>query len=215
MNHLMCVIGRMLIKSMIKNMIDNQGNERRRYFRVSDLVGIKYRLLSEGERDLATQEKPTSLKSLLGQIEEQITINLASIQNSQPEVHQLLDLFNQKINLAFGHGFAEGAEDEVAQSTRACQVNLSACGIAFPCSEQAALNQYLSIEVTLYPDNACLNLLAAVISCDRFDDGSGEHEYLLRANFVNIGDADQEILVQHVIQRQVHQLKDRRSEAEH
>ena len=84
----------MLIKSITKNMIENQGDERRRYFRVSDLVGIKYRLLSEGERDLATQEKPTSLKSLLGQIEEQISIKLASIQVAQPEVHQLLDLFN-------------------------------------------------------------------------------------------------------------------------
>ena len=79
-------------------MIDKKSNERRRYFRVTDLVGMRYRLLSEGERELAVQAKPTSLKSLLEQIEGQVSTNLALIQNSQPEIYHLLDLFNQKIN---------------------------------------------------------------------------------------------------------------------
>ena len=188
-------------------------NERRRYFRVTDLVGLKCQFLTEGERDLAVQSKPTSLKNLLGQIESKINTNLATIQNSQPEVYQVLDLFNQKINLAFGHGIITNEELDINDATKACKVNLSACGIAFPSSQSAALNQYLSIELTLYPGNSRLELLLAVISCDDFDDEDNQNAYLVRANFVNISDVDQEVLVQHVLKRQVLQLKEDRAES--
>jgi len=182
-------------------------DERRRYFRVSDLVGLRYKMLSEGERDLAVLSQPTSLKSLLGQLESDITRHLMTIQLGQPEVHQVLELMNQKINLAFGHGFS--TMDEVSEeATVASQVNLSACGLAFASPESAALNQYLSIELTLYPKNIRLQLLAAVISSDTYHEGEIANRHLIRADFVDISDADQEILVQHVIQRQVQQIKD-------
>jgi len=188
-------------------------NERRRYFRVTDLVGLTCRFLTEGERDLAVESKPSSLKSLLGQIEDKINSNLARIQNTQPEVHQVLDLLNQKINLAFGHGILTNEELSGEDATKACQVNLSACGIAFPSSEPAALNQYIAIELILYPTNSRLELLLAVISCDDFDDDDNQNSYLVRANFVNISDVDQEVLVQHVLKRQVSQLKESRAES--
>ncbi|KZY39306.1 MULTISPECIES: PilZ domain-containing protein [unclassified Oleiphilus] len=187
-------------------------SERRRYFRVTDLVGLRYRFLSEGETDLAVQAQPTSLKSLLSQIEHQIATDLTVLKNSQPEIHNILDLFNQKINLAFGHGLASGQEEGLEQSTSACQVNLSACGIAFPLEESAALNQHVHIELTLYPSNTRLQLLAAVIACDALDESIDGKPWLARADFVNVTEIDQETLVQHVIKRQVQQLKGNRSE---
>jgi len=187
-------------------------NERRRYFRVTDLVGLKCHFLNEGERDLAVQSQPTSLKGLLGQIEEQISTSMSLIENPHPEIHQILDLFNQKINLAFGHGYASG-EDDFEDATQACKVNLSACGIAFPSEESALLNQYISMELTLYPRNVRLNLLLAVISCDDFEGDSSDAPYLIRADFVNVSDVDQESLVQHVIKRQVQQIKEERNES--
>jgi len=191
-------------------MADSQP-ERRRYFRVSDLIGISYRFLSEGERELAVQTQPTSLKSLLGQIENQINVSLLSLKTTNPQVYQLLDLYNQKINLAFGHGFAD-QEQEPVQSAQACQVSLSACGIAFPCNDHASLNQNMEIELTIYPDNLRLQLLAAVISCDEYQDEADQNPYLIRADFINISDTDQEILVQHVIKRQAQQLSKRREQ---
>jgi len=185
--------------------------ERRRYFRVSDLVGLNYRLLAENERELAMGAQPSSLKSLLGQIEEQINVSLLALKNSSPELHKLLDLYNQKINLAFGHGLADSSQD-TGQSIRACQVNLSACGIAFACDEQASLNQHMLLELTLYPSNIRLQLVAAVIATEPYDGEGGK--YLVRADFVNIADADQELLVQHVIKRQAMQLKEQRERSE-
>jgi len=189
------------------------GSERRRYFRVTDLVGLRYKFLSDGECELAVQAQPTSLKSLLSQIENQIVTDMVVIQNTHPEIHHVLDLFNQKINLAFGHGLAKGSEEDMGESTRACHVNLSACGIVFSCAKAAVLGQYVSLALTLYPSNIRLNLLAAVIASEHHEDEADDSKYLIRADFVNIADADQEVLVQHVIKRQAHQLQEQRGGA--
>ena len=74
-----------MAESMLKS---NQ--ERRRYFRVTDLVGLRYQFLSQDEQDLAIQAKPSSLKDLLKQIDNEVLANLAVIQSSQPEVTRIL-----------------------------------------------------------------------------------------------------------------------------
>jgi len=184
-------------------------HERRRYFRVSDLIGVRYRFLSDNEAELAIQAQPSSLKSLLSQMDEQIIVALAKLKNTEPEVHTILDLYNRKIDLMIGHGLANTSED-TAESMRACQVNLSACGIAFPCSEIASLNQHVEIELSLYQSNVNLQLLAAVIACEDYIDEVNEHTHLIRADFINISDVDQEQLIQYVIKRQAQQLSEQR-----
>jgi c-di-GMP-binding flagellar brake protein YcgR len=187
------------------------GHERRRYFRVTDLVGLRYQFLSQDEQALAIQAKPSSLKDLLKQIDNEVLANMALIQSTQPEVHRLLDLLNQKINLALG---AENLnqEDGLETNSNVCSVNLSACGLAFPSEKPVTLNQYISIELTLYPNNVRLTLLAAAIACDRYQEESERNKYVIRADFVDISDANQEVLVQHVIKRQAMQLKQQRGD---
>lgn len=187
--------------------------ERRRYFRVSDLVGIRYRFLSENEIDVAVKAQPSSLNSLLGQLDEQITVALAKQKNTSPDIYTLMDLFNQKINLAFDQRFAKDDEVET-DAVRACQVNLSACGIAFPSTESANLNQHLEMELTLYQANLKLGLVAAVISCDDYHDENDGNTHLIRADFVNVSDADQEQLIQYIIKRQTQQIKEQRNQAD-
>ena len=189
----------------------NMQIERRRYFRVTDLVGISYRFLSGDESDLATQAQPATLRNLLAQMDEQIAVLLQSLRHREPDVHQLLNLFNQKINLAFGHGLAD-KDQENGQSMRACRVNISASGIGFPSPDKASLNQHIELDLTLFPSNIRMRLIAAVISCDEYALPEDENRYLIRADFVNIADADQELLVQHVIKRQAMQLKESREQ---
>ncbi len=185
--------------------------ERRRYFRVTDLVGLRYQLLSEDQQAMAIQERPGSLKALLRDIDAQLLASMAIIQSSHPDVHRVMDLLNQKINIALNTDHPDGEEDR--EHTGLMNVNLSACGIAFSAEHAASLNQYLALELTLYPSNIRMNLMAAVIGCDQYDDeDDGKVRYLLRANFVEISDASQELLVQHVIKRQAQQLKQQRNE---
>ena len=74
-------------------------DERRRYFRMDDLIGMRFRPLSDDETQQASQAKPSSLKSLLSQMDEEITIALSHIKNSDSNAHHVLSLFNQKLNL--------------------------------------------------------------------------------------------------------------------
>lgn len=183
--------------------------ERRRYFRVTDLVGLNYRFLAEGELDVARSAQPTSLNNLLATVEEEISVILAALKPQNPELHRLMELFNQKINLAFGHGLADKNQHS-GSSIRACQVSLSACGIAFPCREEAKLGSTVALDLSLYPSNLRLQLMATVISFETNPKLEGEDPYLVRADFIDLNDNEQEILVQHVIKRQAHQLKDQR-----
>jgi len=183
-------------------------DERRRYFRMNDLIGIRYRILSEGETELALQAKPSSLNSLLSQMDEDITVALAQIKNTDSSSYRVLNLFNQKINLVIGYGFVKSDGDVACM--RACQVNLSACGIAFPCSSPAKLNQHLEIELSLYQSNVHITLVAAVIACEDYIDEVNENTHLIRADFINISDVDQEHLIQYVIKRQAQQLSEQR-----
>ena len=186
-------------------------SERRRYFRVTDLVGLNYRFLSEGERDLVRAAKPTSLNSLLATMEDEITVILHSLKQQNPELHRLMELFNEKINLAFGHGLAS-SEIENTNAIRACQVSISACGIAFPASQEANLGQAVALDLTLYPSNIRLQLMATVISCESAHQSELSEPFIVRADFENLGEHDQELLVQHVIKRQAQQLKDERQQ---
>ncbi|MFT6030150.1 MAG: c-di-GMP-binding flagellar brake protein YcgR [Oleiphilaceae bacterium] len=195
-----------MVETMLKS---NQ--ERRRYFRVTDLVGLRYQFLSQDEQALAIQAKPSSLKDLLKQIDYEVLANLAIIQSSQPEVYRLLDLLNQKINMALGSD--KDQEAGLDTTNNVCSVNLSACGLAFPTDKPAALNQYISLELILYPNNVRLSLLSAAISCDRYEEESERNKYVIRADFVDISEVNQEVLVQHVIKRQAMQLKQQRGES--
>ncbi len=192
--------------------VTKSNEERRRFFRVTDLVGLKYKLLDEGETDLAIQSQPASLKNLLSQMESDIATHLAMVKNTQPEVHKVLDVLNQKLNLAIGHGLLADEHSDAEGATKARKVNLSACGIAFPAADSAQLNQHLSIELTLYPSNMRLQLLAATIACEELTEPVEGHTHLIRADFVDVPDLDHEKLVQHVIKRQVQELKSSREE---
>lgn len=183
-------------------------DERRRYFRMDDLIGMRYRLLSEGETQLSMQTKPSSLKNLLSQIDAEISVALAHAKKSDPNTHEVLTLLNQKLNLVIGHSVVTNTED--LTSIRACQVNLSACGIAFPCASTAKLNQHIEIELSLHQGNVHLVLIAAVIACDDLIDEVNENTHLIRADFINISDVDQEHLIQYVIKRQAQELSGRR-----
>lgn len=185
-------------------------NERRRYFRVTDLIGLRYQLLSEDQQALAAQSKPGSLKDLLKDIDGQLMASLAIIQSSHTEVARVLDLLNQKINLALNA--EQLIDNETLEHNGLVSVNLSACGLAFSADHSANLNQYLALELTLYPNNIRMNLMAAVIGCDQYQEEDGKTRYLIRANFIDISDASQEVLVQHVIKRQAQQLKQQRGD---
>lgn len=186
----------------------DSNQERRRYFRIVDQVAISYRLLSE-EEGVATGVGINSPAALIVQLENQISASLETLRSAQPQVHELLELFNRKINLVLSLDDSISPPDS-EQQKRSQQVNISACGIAFPSHEQLRPNDKILLDLTLFPSNVCLKLVAVVIRCEPLSEPIGEDAHMIRADFVDITSNEQEVLVQHVIKRQTLQLKERR-----
>lgn len=173
-----------------------------------DQVAISYRLLSE-EEGVATGVGINSPAALIVQLENQISASLETLRSAQPQVHELLELFNRKINLVLSLDDSISPPDS-EQQKRSQQVNISACGIAFPSHEQLRPNDKILLDLTLFPSNVCLKLVAVVIGCEPLSEPIGEDAHMIRADFVDITSNEQEVLVQHVIKRQTLQLKERR-----
>ncbi len=186
----------------------SNNQERRRYFRITDQVSITYCVLGGGDTAVTGMNLSTPT-TLFIQLENQINASLETLKMVQPQVHELFALFNRKINLAFS--LDETLTEPVAeQQKRSQQVNISACGIAFPTNEQLQVNDRILLDMTLFPSNIGLKLVAVVIACDVLHEPVGEDGFIVRADFEGISSSEQEVLVQHVIKRQTQQLKERR-----
>jgi len=181
--------------------------ERRRYFRVADQLLIGYQRVAEGE--LKTAVQVTQDVSLLSQLERQVSENLAKVRLSNPVIAETLELFNRKINLVLSVDERSILTDRATEKSR-LDVNLSACGIAFPVAEGFEVGNRLRLDITLLPNYIHLSLEAQVIGVVSFNDLVGDDKLLLRADFIDMSEVDQELLVQHVIKCQAQELKARR-----
>ncbi|MDG9670717.1 hypothetical protein ONV78_23470 [Hahella sp. CR1] len=188
-------------------------DERRRFFRISDTVGLAYRVLQRGEAaEKESSESHVSSASLLT-LENDISKALESMRAANAGLAHMLELFNRKINLALT---LENRSDGVwSEPRRAKRVNLSACGIAFPVEDHLDVGVTLQLHMILYPSNISMSLRALVIACDkpRADD-EDKDGFVLRADFTDIEEQNQEILIQHVLKCQTRQLRERREEKE-
>lgn len=173
--------------------------ERRRYFRIDDEVAISFTLLAdenEADQDSMNQEFHMSL-------EVQIRHAMVDIRSQSPKVAQVLDLMNQKINLLRSVENTDGSAPVLKGA------NLSACGVAFPWHEQLPINQQLMVNLYLQPNHELIRTEAHVAAVTQNDepDSMQDDPYVVRLDFDNIQKNYQEVLIQHVVQRQGYQLR--------
>jgi hypothetical protein len=197
-------------------------DERRRYFRVTDHVGLSVKVLSASERELSIAGEVRSPDNMLSKIDIGIRKLTASIRKRDEELAMALSLLNKKIDMLLVSGSNEGQENSSSQFKNEL-VNISACGIAFPWSKDIALAQSLELGIKLYPSEEIIFVMASVVGCERrdaFASDLSEDEveeftrvpFWIRADFEDLRGSGQELLVQHVIQRQAQELQRKRAE---
>lgn len=142
-----------------------------------------------------------------------ISESLAKIRSNNPVLTEVLELFNRKINLALSIDEKRLHNVDAAEKSMK-DVNLSACGIAFPVEDSIAVGAALLLDMTLLPSFINLNLKAQVIGASPLTEAEGADKYILRVDFLELSDVEQELLVQHVIRCQALALKARREARE-
>ena len=203
-------------------MSDKQ-QERRRYFRVMDQVGLRVSLVADGALMEDGNKPLLTPEQRLVKVNSAINKNLSALKKKDETLATLLGLLNHKMDLlvtdlekSVSH---EGASD--SHTFKVCEANISACGIAFPYSRELQKAQNLSLHIKLFPSEEVVNPVAMVVGCERRDAFSAdlsdkekaelrEMPYWVRANFEDISAVEQELLAQHVIQKQTNELAGRR-----
>ena len=182
--------------------------ERRRFFRINDTVRVAWRALTpeEVENLGSIPKRPMDIYSLISSLENKIAHSLNQLRIKDPAGADLIDLINQKVNCVVNHLEAESVlVPQLAH--RQQEVNISACGMAFYADKDLVKEQIILLDIALQPSNVHITSYGAIVASEPNQDSG---EYYLRVDFKGMDEADQELLIQHVVKRQSTLLRNQR-----
>ena len=184
--------------------------ERRRFFRIEDEICLDISIVSEQEYKDAPQELSKVKNSAFALSASFATINQAhlpmmnSIRMSYPEIAQYLDLMNKKLDNLSQHIL----DEELPCSDKNKQiVNISASGIAFESTNNYPLNQPLMLRLVILPEKIGIEVFGRVINSQTIEDSADKT--LISVDFEHIREDDQEILIKHNLNKQMHELREK------
>lgn len=181
------------------------GQERRRFFRIEDTIGIKTKVIQENEIERRVKkfwddQHEFSLRNEFNYELEQHQVDLKHIKNKMPEVGRYLDLLQKQLDMLTDKILQES--DSFTDQEK--KVNLSAQGISFFTDEVVSKGDIVEMNLKLLPERQKIVLFSKVIDCHQVDSEQGQYKVSL--DFEHIYDADREILVKHVHGKQVRAL---------
>ena len=185
--------------------------ERRRYFRINDEVAMSFSLLdTEMNAEVAAHDALGLNQEFHISLEVQIRQAMLELRVKDSKLALILDLLNQKMNLL------RTGEHLFESSPLLKPANISACGISFSWHEKLPINQLVMLSLYLQPKHDLIRTQAHVAAVnDNRDSHSNQTEpYIIHLDFDSIHDSYQELLIQHIVQRQGYQLRKKLDEVQ-
>ncbi len=191
--------------------------ERRRYFRIDDSMGVSYRCIgSEEAKAFVKQSRERGgAFDFAANFDNRIQTLLDTCKIQAPVAAELIDLMNKKLNFVIAQMDVDSElMHKIAYSLK--QVNVSACGMAFANEEALKKGQLLQLDIMLHPSELQISAMAEVVDCSPLDIDNVENDKtcFVRVDFTEVNSNDQELLIQHIVKRQSEILKERRRLAE-
>ena len=187
-------------------------DERRRFFRIEDLMHLSYREIDNAElnRKVELLEKGMvehfMINSSLTAITADMAATLRKVEATDPDVAAYLKSLDRKIDLV---GKAFMAEDVSVGENKAAPVNISASGIAFDTEEP--LKEGINVEMKMLLMHTFTGILTygKVVGNDKSEvDGKAVNQ--VRIDFTHLREEDRDMLIRHVIRKQGDMLRERR-----
>lgn len=173
--------------------------EKRRYFRINEKVGFTYEWLDSQDSDgkeLAAGEQEDE--------NDQIRRLIGELAVETPKLAELLSALNAKLDRTIQRTVLE-SETLTQVVSRIREINISACGLGFVHDQPAQTGRHMRCELELSPGEKTLVTRGVLVACDAVAGG-----YYWRVDFYGMSHTAQEQLIQHIVQRQGAQLKNRR-----
>ena len=180
-------------------------DERRRFFRIEDIVGLKTRVIEKHDYQKKldsfwNDQHQFSIRNEFNYKLDQHQADLQLIKNKMPELGRYLSVLQEQLDLLT----SKMVDDEDGFTTRETSVNISAQGISFLSDEQVQTGDIIELNLLLLPSQQKIVVFAKVIECQKDEDAPGQ--YYISLDFEHIHDADRELLVKHVHGKQLRSL---------
>lgn len=189
--------------------------ERRRYFRIEDEIILFFREIAPDEipDNRSPREFPLdsfALSASLDLLTQESRKLLRRVERDFPEIGDFLKVLERKIDL-IARTFLNYEANLPEQSPQ--RVSLSASGLSFDVDKPCAAGKVLEIKMVLQPELVGLTAYGRVVYCKKNAPDS-ELPYQISVDFVGLRDSDRELLIRHVVRRQLQQLRDKKRPSE-
>ena len=186
----------------MKNTNKASKNERRKYFRIDDIVLLSYRVVpwsdvSSGQKQFSTLPiHKLTFKANLDRISRELQPLYNVIKSSSPGIAQYLASLDKKINLLTEYLLEDNDAENVMKPY---QINIGAGGFSFITDEYVAAGSMLELQMKLQPENMTIFSYARVMSCQRQQDSPEQQSYKSAVEFEFMDDDVRDLIARHVL----------------
>lgn len=185
----------------------NDGEERRRAFRVDDEVHMEFRPIDDDASIEGDQQQTCRSLMQLRELSSQSGHILASIRKHSSEIAQYLAILDKKIDAVAQIAGAMSLGQEIQPNLR---VNISAGGLAFGHHKAIPEGQRLSMRIVLFPSFICIQPAGRVVYCRERPQASADNRYRLGVEFEPLPEQEQDQLIRHLLEKQSAQRRKER-----
>lgn len=185
--------------------------ERRRYFRVNDTINLLHKVIDENS--LSSQSHVSndvlnscSLTVALDVLSQEARMLMPRLERRDPELFEYLKIMDTKINL-IAQAISLKGEEFSEHDTR--EICLSATGLAFSNETAIETGALLELRMLLTSCMAVIVAYARVVHCRDISRDNPQHPYSICVEYVNMQEEDRELLIKHVVKKQLQQLRDK------
>ncbi|MBK5963889.1 pilus assembly protein PilZ [Thiocystis minor] len=168
--------------------------ERRRYFRIDDQIGLKLTPIPAADEaaaisGFADASARVGLVNELRAIREKHLPQRRSLDVRFPTVAAYVDMLERQIEVL---AFAIDQRDDFPRDADT-PVNLSGQGLSLRPDRGLEIGSLVQVRLALFPDRSRIEALARVVKCD-----NGENGLETALEFSHLRDADREAIIHHV-----------------
>ena len=176
--------------------------EKRRYFRIDDMIDLSFRVLKPQVPELKLSTDILDDIEILEMVDAELDTLVNSLWDSDPKYARAIGLLNQKINLLTNQNRPSISElmAQYDHQYTDIDVNLSASGMAFDCDVQLEVGSRLEMLLLLKPSVSGVKLRAMVVNSEERQT-AGSDSYFTCVQF-DVEAKEKEQLIQHIVKRQ-------------
>ncbi len=187
--------------------------DRRRFFRINDEVNLSYKIVDEQKIYAASQVTDDllsncSLVTALDVLDQESRLIMHRIEKIEPEIAEYLKMLDTKISLLVQAILQQG--NDISDSNMR-NANISASGIAFECEGTVKEGAFVEINLLLTSCLAMIVIYGKVIYCNENTESENSKSYQVGVDYINLKEQDREVLIKHVVKRQMQQIRDQKT----